>query len=469
MKKELIIILFIILLTNLSIAENNMSEVDENAKKYIYYQTAYICCPYNLTAQNSLAECFTYSIYGTDDEENKIKWLKEGISYHIIFKNETYDLGNRTITLEEFDEVGERIKKTDYNINSNGDNRTTYYVDESFIQIRITNGTIINESYYYVNGKLLVMEDNDNNMFYYHPDHLGSTSLVTNQTQNIVEEEFYLPYGDSLEGNEESRFLYNSKEKDRDTDLYYYGARYYSPFVGQFTQADTIISEVYNPQNLNLYSYTLNNPYKYTDPTGNTVDPISQILIYSTLFGAGENLLTSIVYGESPEKVITNTIGGAAGGFTQGLVIVGGITILKDQAFTPVGREAIVIAAATEGYTVEQGVINFIEGRSLKDENPVDIIKGIIGGYAESKGIPIPEKEKANKKETSELEVENSKLLKTSQSSYPYTQHYSGPYGRAEDPGIDGVIYGYGSRSKNKLNIEATKQQDDEKTSQTFI
>ncbi len=103
---------------------------------------------------------------------------------------------------------------------------------------------------------------------YYHPDHLGSTTLITNASGSIVEETFYLPFGDVLEGGDESRYNYNSKEKDG-TELNYYGARYYKSTQGQFIQADSLIQNVYNPQGLNRYSYVLNNPYRYVDPTGN--------------------------------------------------------------------------------------------------------------------------------------------------------------------------------------------------------
>jgi hypothetical protein len=44
------------------------------------------------------------------------------------------------------------------------------------------------------NNQILAMEDNDNNKFYYHPDHLGSTTLVTNQTGDVVDYIVCLPY-----------------------------------------------------------------------------------------------------------------------------------------------------------------------------------------------------------------------------------------------------------------------------------
>ncbi len=59
------------------------------------------------------------------------------------------------------------------------------------------------------------------------------------------------------------RFLYTGKELDPGTGLEYYGARYYDPSkASQFISPDPIISDIYNPQSLNRYSYVLNNPYK---------------------------------------------------------------------------------------------------------------------------------------------------------------------------------------------------------------
>ena len=56
------------------------------------------------------------------------------------------------------------------------------------------------------------------------------------------------------------------------TGLYYYNARYYDATIGRFTKPDTIVQSFANPQSLNRYSYTLNNPLKYTDPSGHIVE-----------------------------------------------------------------------------------------------------------------------------------------------------------------------------------------------------
>ncbi len=51
-------------------------------------------------------------------------------------------------------------------------------------------------------------------------------------------------------------------------ELYFAQARFYDPWTGQFTQADSIVPDPGNPQSLNRYSYVYNNPLRYTDPSG---------------------------------------------------------------------------------------------------------------------------------------------------------------------------------------------------------
>lgn len=63
---------------------------------------------------------------------------------------------------------------------------------------------------------------------------------------------------------------FTSKERDAETGLNFFGARYMSSAQGRFTSADPLLSSatIYNPQTWNRYSYGLNNPLKYIDPTG---------------------------------------------------------------------------------------------------------------------------------------------------------------------------------------------------------
>jgi RHS repeat-associated protein len=121
--------------------------------------------------------------------------------------------------------------------------------------------------------------------FIYHlTDHLTGTNVDTDASGNILEAIDYYPFGstrlDDKSGSYENNYKYTGKELDDETNLYYYGARYYDAGVGRFVSQDPVslfISSgekesvkkiLLNPQELNLYSYVVNNPLKYIDPTG---------------------------------------------------------------------------------------------------------------------------------------------------------------------------------------------------------
>ncbi len=177
--------------------------------------------------------------------------------------------------LEEYsyDANGDRVKKVSYNGNAK---TTTYYVSPEFV--REVNGTgTFDTIYYYANGVLVARKDSNGKKLFYHPNYLGSTDIVTDEAGNLVEETAYLPFGMVLAGGND-RYLFTGKELDKNTGLMYYGARYYSPFLRHFTQADTVLADVYDPQQLNRYAYARNNPQKYVDPSGNFIQFLAPIL-----------------------------------------------------------------------------------------------------------------------------------------------------------------------------------------------
>jgi len=167
--------------------------------------------------------------------------------------------------LEEYfyDHEGNRVLKKVYE--SGQVTQEIYYIDRNFVQIINSTGTF-NEVYYYDDSGLIAENGTDSGLKAYHSDHLGSTSLITNETGNVTELTEYEPYGSVIEGGN-SRFTYTGKEKDA-TGLMYYGARNYNPEQGQFIEPDKELPEIYDPQQLNRYAYARNNPYKYVDKDG---------------------------------------------------------------------------------------------------------------------------------------------------------------------------------------------------------
>lgn len=109
---------------------------------------------------------------------------------------------------------------------------------------------------------------------YWHPDHLGSSTVITDSTGAKVQAVAYYPYGATRTNQSfttpavDVPYKYTGKELDASTDLYYYEARYYDPTLGRFISADTLVPRPRDPQEFNRYSYAGNNPLRYTDPTG---------------------------------------------------------------------------------------------------------------------------------------------------------------------------------------------------------
>jgi RHS repeat-associated protein len=79
-----------------------------------------------------------------------------------------------------------------------------------------------------------------------------------------------MPFGSqrSHSGTNTSDYRFTDQELDAENGLYNYNARLYDPFIGRFISPDMIVPDPYNPQSLNRYTYCLNNPLIYIDPSG---------------------------------------------------------------------------------------------------------------------------------------------------------------------------------------------------------
>ena len=105
--------------------------------------------------------------------------------------------------------------------------------------------------------------------FYYHPDHLCSSSYITNLDGEVAQHIEYVPFGEVFieERNNtwNTPYLFNAKEFDEETGMYYYGARYYEPRLSLWMSVDPL-QEKY--PNISTYCYAANNPIKFIDSDG---------------------------------------------------------------------------------------------------------------------------------------------------------------------------------------------------------
>jgi len=144
----------------------------------------------------------------------------------------------------------------------------------------------------YIGDEIIIIGSSGESLYYYHPDHLGSASVITDGSGNLREHIEYFAFGETWvqEGaSKKTPFMYTGKELDQETGLYYYGARYYDPRTSVWQSVDPILEKylpsgdpekdknlpgmggVFNSANLAGFTYTHQNPVRYVDPDGNAV------------------------------------------------------------------------------------------------------------------------------------------------------------------------------------------------------
>ena len=123
-----------------------------------------------------------------------------------------------------------------------------------------------------VDGNFKPNEEYEKMQFYYHPDHLGSSSYITNLDGEVSQHIEYVPFGEVFieERNNtwNTPYLFNAKELDEETGMYYYGARYYDPRLSLWISTDP---KKDNYPNISAYCFTANNPVILEDIGGDSI------------------------------------------------------------------------------------------------------------------------------------------------------------------------------------------------------
>ncbi len=186
--------------------------------------------------------------------------------------------------------------------------------------------------------------EEETDCYWYHPDHLGSSSWITFSDGKAVQHLHYLPWGEDfinqkLSGFDGVRFTFSAKEKDSETGLSYFGSRYYSSDLSVWLSVDPM-SDKY--PSLSPYVYCANNPVKLVDPNGEEVekpdDPpkknnssnqqssYSMVSYYTQQYKKANDVTTKVNYGLKLVGAKLNfdeqKIVDAAAPYLQGLVLV---------------------------------------------------------------------------------------------------------------------------------------------------
>ena len=187
----------------------------------------------------------------------------------------TYDSANRLVTAGTryyaYDVEGTRIKT------QKGEDTTKFIYNVnarlSQLLVKVEN----NADTKYVYGLGLIGEETSGNFKTYHFDYRGSTVAITNASGTVTDTFEYDTYGKlkSRTGTTNTPFLYNGRDgviTEDDTGLYYMRARYYSPVLRRFINADIVAGSIDNAGTLNRYAYCNGDPVSYVDPFGLSAD-----------------------------------------------------------------------------------------------------------------------------------------------------------------------------------------------------
>lgn len=143
-------------------------------------------------------------------------------------------------------------------------------------------------------------------IYFYHTDPVGTPLAMTNASGQKVWEADYKPFGEefSVNASKENDRRFVGKEKDEETGLNYFGARYLSAGTGRFLAPDPVravnaysgkvnLSLLVEPQRLNTYAYSLNNPSRYVDPDGEfavEIAVVGVLLVATTVAVVSEHI-----------------------------------------------------------------------------------------------------------------------------------------------------------------------------------
>ena len=159
-----------------------------------------------------------------------------------------------------------------------------------------TSGNTTDE-YIFFGGQRIARRDSSGNIVYYMADHLGTSRIVTNTAGSILDESDFYPFGGErvITASSGNTYKFTGKERDSESGLDNFGARYDSSSMGRFMSADpTTISlrRMVDPQQWNMYAYVRNNPMVHVDPDGQEL----HLVIYNSS-GIDKQLMTRVAIG----------------------------------------------------------------------------------------------------------------------------------------------------------------------------
>ncbi len=276
-------------------------------------------------------------------------------------------------------------------VNSSG--KDTIYIG-SLYEKETQSGVTTHNHYIKAGGSTIALykskSDSTEELRYMHRDHIGSVTAITDEANVIVEQLSYDPHGKRRQMTWEDAFVqltsfettrgFTDHEMLDDVGLIHMGGRVYDPDLGRFISADPFIQEPLNSQSLNRYSYVLNNPLSFTDPSG---------YFFSSIFKAIKGIVKGVVKAikgvvKAANKIVNKITGGnqilnalvagAVGFYTAGLVSGAYINAWVGTQVTVITQAASVTASIIGGTAG-----GFVAGAIISGDLKTALAGGLTG------------------------------------------------------------------------------------------
>jgi len=220
-----------------------------------------------------------HAVKSVDNTSNEISTTDQVINYTLFGKVESIIEGEYSLLFAYGSDDERRISVLKQN---NADIKTKYF-GQNYELIKTPLGI---KEINYINCPeglcaIYIKEGSQENMYYTYSDYLGSLMYLTDENGIVVEERSYDPWGRQRNPSNWDYTLtsttpivdigFTSHENLPEFNLINMNGRLYDPMLGRMLSPDNFVHSIDNTQCYNRYSYCLNNPLKYTDPSGDFV------------------------------------------------------------------------------------------------------------------------------------------------------------------------------------------------------
>jgi RHS repeat-associated protein len=246
----------------------NVTNFEAPAESYTYdavgnRTASHLSASYSYQPFNKLTSTTTAS-YSYDNNGNLISKADASGTTNYTFNEENQltqvTLPSGLTVNYKYDALGRRIQRT-----TTAASNERYVYDNSDILIDLNADWSVGTTY--LNGLIpdehLRQTSSTTGVSYFLEDHLDSTKALADSAGNLIEQVDFDSFGNGV-GSSRTRFAFTGRERDADTNQYYYRARFYDPKLGRFISEDPLTFA----GGLNWYSYVENAPINESDPFG---------------------------------------------------------------------------------------------------------------------------------------------------------------------------------------------------------